>query len=452
MLLKDRIDDRNWSPIFLQDFPFSPFDLLSRIVRTLETLVPSVTRHHNRVAMVAAAIARDMDFSQAARSRLVRSCLVHDIGIFVNPELWGRKDYGGDEYWENISTLEGFHRSLDMHAPLAKHALRGYHLFRRFEALSDLALPVLLHHYPWKLLRLSNFDDETKTIAAVMNVADRVAVILSAGAHPLSQRSAALSHLKGQSPTGEYDPAVAAVAEKMLQRRKDVAMDMKFIDSWKQDLLESARQPSRLSYGELFRLFDVLSNITDAKSPFTLMHTTNVLYTASTLAQQLGLPDVDVLNIELAAVAHDLGKIATPNKILHKQGPLDELELPVMQEHVYISFLLLKDLPGLREVVFTAATHHERLNGSGYPWGLSGEQLPLASRILQVADVYSAMREDRPYRKGMSLKEVLGRLNSMASDSLLDLRVVRALGEAGDTFRFIPEALSSRRRNFYHPD
>jgi HD-GYP domain-containing protein (c-di-GMP phosphodiesterase class II) len=62
------------------------------------------------------------------------------------------------------------------------------------------------------------------------------------------------------------------------------------------------------------------------------------------------------------------------------------------------------------------------------------------------------MREDRPYRKGMPHKDVLGRLNSMASDSLLDLRVVRALGEAGDTFRFIPEALSSRRRNFYHPD
>jgi HD-GYP domain-containing protein (c-di-GMP phosphodiesterase class II) len=451
MLLKDKAADRGWNPVSLQDFPFSPFDLLYRIVRTLENIVPAINRHHKRVALVAATIARDMGFSQDARSRLVRSCLVHDMGIFINPGLWSKGDQSGNEYWENISTLEEFHRTLDARSPLAKHAIRGYHLFRRFEALYDLAEPVLLHHYPWKWLRLSLFDEETKRIAAVMNVADRMAVILSGGEHPLTQRHVASKYLK-QLEASEYDPDIVAVAENILHRRKDVALDIKFIDSWKEDLLDRAHKPSRLSYGELFELFDVLSSVTDAKSPFTLMHTTNVLYTASALAQQLGLPKVDVLNIELAAVAHDLGKIATPNVILHKQGPLDNHEMPIMQEHVYMSFLLLKDLPGLREIVFTAATHHERLDGSGYPWGLSGEQLPIPSRILQVADVYSAMREDRPYRKGIPHKEVLSRLRSMASENLLDTRVVKALEKIGNTFRLIPEDIYSHRKRSYHPD
>jgi len=445
MLLKDQVKDRKWNPISLQDFPFSPFDLLSRIVRTLEGIVPAVNRHHKRVALVAESIARDMGFSQDARSRLVRSCLVHDMGIFINPGLWGRGDQGGDEYWENISTLEEFHRTLDIRSPLAKHALRGYHLFRRFEALADLAEPVLLHHYPWKWLSLSHFDDETKRIAAIMNVADRMAVILSGGEHPLTQRDPASRYLKQQLEAGEYDPDVVTVAEDILRRRKDVALDVKYIDSWQEDLLQRAQKPSRLSYSELFELFDVLSSITDAKSPFTFMHTTNVLYTASALARQLDLPMVDVLNVELAAVAHDLGKIVTPNTILHKEGPLDNHELPIMQEHVYLSFLMLKHLPGLREIVLTAATHHERLDGSGYPWGLTGEQLPIPSRILQVADVYSTMREDRPYRKGLDHKEILNRLSSMASGNLLDTKVVKALKEVGDTFRFIPEDICCHR-------
>lgn len=450
MLLKDQIDTKNWSPTYLQDFPFSPFDLLYRIVRTLENVVPSINRHHERVALVAAAIAMEVRCRQTTLSRLVQSCLIHDVGVFIDPALWKTGSTKENEYWENIANLEEFHRSLDRKSSLARHSLRGYHLLKRFGALSELALPVLLHHYPWRWLKLSELDDETKTIAGIINVADRIAVILAGDGHPLSARADAVKHLRNQVEKGEYDPYIAGVAERILHKRKDVAMDIKFIDSWKQDILYRATEPGSLSYRELFEIFDALAHITDAKSPFTLMHTANVLYTASALAQELGFPQVDVLNIELAAVAHDLGKIATPNSILHKNGPLNEKELPIMQEHVYLSFLILKDLPGLRDVVFTGSTHHERLDGSGYPWGLTGAQLPLASRILQVADVYSAMREDRPYRKGIPHQGVLEHIESMVARNLLDVRVFKALQEVGDTFQLIPEEFSSSRQTRYH--
>jgi HD-GYP domain-containing protein (c-di-GMP phosphodiesterase class II) len=450
VLLKDQIDTKNGSPTYLQDFPFSPFDLLYRIVRTLENVVPSINRHHERVALVAAAIAMEVRCRQTTLSRLVQSCLIHDVGVFIDPALWKTGSTKENEYWENIANLEEFHRSLDRKSSLARHSLRGYHLLKRFGALSELALPVLLHHYPWRWLKLSELDDETKTIAGIINVADRIAVILAGDRHPLSARADAVKHLRNQVEKGEYDPYIAGVAERILHKRKDVAMDIKFIDSWKQDILYRATEPGSLSYGEIFEIFDALAHITDAKSPFTLMHTTNVLYTASALAQEFGLPEVDVLHIELAALAHDLGKIATPNSILHKEGPLNENELPVMQEHVYISFLILKDLPGLRNVVFTGATHHERLDGSGYPWGLTGAQLTQESRILQVADVYSAMREDRPYRGAIPHKDVLERLGSMASNGLLDAKVVKTLKKLGDTFQLIPESVASSHKTFSH--
>jgi len=450
VLLKDQIDAKNWSPTYLQDFPFSPFDLLYRIVRALENAVPPINKHHPRVALVAAAIAQEIGCRQTTLPRLVQSCLIHDVGIFIDPALWRVNGEKANEYWENIANLEEFHQSLDRKSSLVRHSLRGYHLLKNFDALSKLSLPVLLHHYPWRWLKFSDFDDETKTIAAIINVADRIAVILAGRDHPLNSRANASKHLRHQVEKGEYAPDIAAAAEGILRKRKDVAMDIKFIESWKQDLLYRAQQPSSLSYGEIFEIFDALAHITDAKSPFTLMHTTNVLYTASALAQEFGLPEVDVLHIELAALAHDLGKIATPNSILHKEGPLNENELPVMQEHVYISFLILKDLPGLRNVVFTGATHHERLDGSGYPWGLTGAQLTQESRILQVADVYSAMREDRPYRGAIPHKDVLERLGSMASNGLLDAKVVKTLKKLGDTFQLIPESVASSHKTFSH--
>ncbi|MBC7076767.1 MAG: HD domain-containing protein [Synergistales bacterium] len=175
---------------------------------------------------------------------------------------------------------------------------------------------------------------------------------------------------------------------------------------------------------------ETLSQVIDAKSPFTKKHTLHVAQTAVFLGKEMGLTEREIKTLRLAAFMHDLGKIAMPNAILHKTYSLTPEEWTLMRQHVYISYLLFKDFDKLNDIAFVAATHHERLDGSGYPWGVSGDQLTLLSLILQVADIYAAMREDRPYSKGSSHEKAIESLKKSASMGKISGAVVEALARS----------------------
>jgi HD-GYP domain-containing protein (c-di-GMP phosphodiesterase class II) len=133
--------------------------------------------------------------------------------------------------------------------------------------------------------------------------------------------------------------------------------------------------------------------------------------------------------MQIAAKFHDIGKMATPISILNKPGSLDEGELYIMKKHVYDSYLILggQEAVEKHKWVRWAVEHHERLDGSGYPWGRSSDELSLESRILMVADVFVALTEDRPYRKGLSVSKSLEILEKQVDDGLMPEEVVNKL-------------------------
>jgi HD-GYP domain-containing protein (c-di-GMP phosphodiesterase class II) len=115
-------------------------------------------------------------------------------------------------------------------------------------------------------------------------------------------------------------------------------------------------------------------------------------------------------DLEYAAILHDIGKIGVPTEILTKPGPLDDQEWRIVQRHTEIGWSLLKDIPFLRRVADIVRSAHERWDGTGYPRGLAGEQIPLESRIIFVCDAWHAMRSDRPYRAALEADEARTRL------------------------------------------
>jgi HD domain-containing protein/GAF domain-containing protein len=139
----------------------------------------------------------------------------------------------------------------------------------------------------------------------------------------------------------------------------------------------------------------------EARDHYTGEHSRAVVAHAVGVARHLGLDEKGVTEVRQVALLHDIGKLAIPDAILHKSGPLTEDEWQVMRQHPVFSERLIRNVPRLAHLAPAVRAEHERWDGAGYPDGLAGEEIPLASRITFVCDAYHAMTSDRPYRRAL---------------------------------------------------
>ena len=150
-----------------------------------------------------------------------------------------------------------------------------------------------------------------------------------------------------------------------------------------------------------FTMLDALVTAVDNKDRYTRRHSEDVMQHSVQIAQALGLEAAALRSIETAALLHDVGKIGVPDAVLRKPGKLSEDEYEAIKQHPLMGSVIVGAVPGFEEALDAVRHHHERWDGGGYPFGLRGDQTPLPARIMAVADAYSAMTTDRPYRKGM---------------------------------------------------
>ncbi len=148
------------------------------------------------------------------------------------------------------------------------------------------------------------------------------------------------------------------------------------------------------------------AGVVDAKSPYTFQHSTGVAYVAQQIGKRLNLPPRELVTLRRAGLLHDIGKLSVPNSILDKQGKLTHEEWECIKCHPHYTYEILSRIHGFGQIATIAASHHEKLDGSGYHLGLKADQLPLLSRILTVADMYDALSGDRPYRERLNLDQV----------------------------------------------
>ncbi len=171
------------------------------------------------------------------------------------------------------------------------------------------------------------------------------------------------------------------------------------------------------------------ADIVDAKSPFTYRHSTNVSRWARAVGAKFFTQPADLVRLSRAGLLHDVGKLGVSNTILDKAGPLGDDERLLMQSHPVHTWEILRRVRVFSGFAKTAALHHEKLDGSGYPWGVGADGLDLSARILVVADIFEALTADRPYRAGMPVHAALGLLNKDRGKKL-DGAVLDALEQA----------------------
>lgn len=157
-----------------------------------------------------------------------------------------------------------------------------------------------------------------------------------------------------------------------------------------------------------------LAEALDARDPYTAGHGARVAALSVEIGQVMHVTPAAMDILRVGANLHDIGKVGIPDSILLKPAPLTEQERGLMQVHTRIGRRILSKLPGLEPLLPIVELHHENFNGSGYPYGLRGEHLPLLSRIVRVADVFDAMITDRVYRAARSREEVIEHIRSGA--------------------------------------
>lgn len=191
----------------------------------------------------------------------------------------------------------------------------------------------------------------------------------------------------------------------------DVAMAIRNAQLFK-DLEEELENKKKLFYHTTIALAAAI----DANDHYTHGHTARVTSLSLEIAKRLTeennkvFSDKFLEDLHIASLLHDIGKIGVPESILHKDGPLNDDERKRMQAHALVGAQILSPIKELADCVLGVKYHHERYDGSGYPEGLSGDNIPLIASIIAVADSYDAMTTDRPYRKGLSKEEALAEL------------------------------------------
>jgi diguanylate cyclase (GGDEF)-like protein/putative nucleotidyltransferase with HDIG domain len=264
--------------------------------------------------------------------------------------------------------------------------------------------------------------DESAALAAASSVVDRIAAL---NLEPTGAVTVSVGIATSPQHAGERDELIG-LADSALYWAKEYGKNR--VRAYRPDVIELA-ELKRLASGPdraaRFRAAASLARAVDARDVYTGSHSQRVADLAARTARRLGLADEEVELTRLAASLHDLGKLAIPEEILRKPGPLTEPERMVLERHPQIGFRMLESL-GVDPVADWVLHHHERWDGSGYPDGLPGDRIPLGARIIFVADAYDAMTSERVYRRRVAPQHAIAELERCAG-SQFDPEIVAAL-------------------------
>lgn len=379
------------------------FDFLSCLSDILDWISPLLNDHHKQVAMIAMRIADALELTAAEQNEIVCAGILHDIGAI--------------SLAERMETLKFEYTTGQTHAEM------GYHLVNIFPPMSRAAELIRYHHVFWENGGGSTHKGNPVPVGSrILQLADRVALLIDRKKPVLSQTEAIKERIAGVSGS-MLEPQIVELFMELAEKEYfwlDIVSPL-----IGRQLMENVRlETICLNQSELLSLASLIRRMIDFRSPFTATHSSGVSATAEHIARLAGMNEFECFEIKVAGFLHDLGKLAIPTEILEKPGKLTDDEFNLMRGHTFYTYRALESITDLALINQYGSYHHERLDGSGYPFRLERENLPLGSRVMAVADVFTALTENRPYRKGMSNEQTILILSKMADNNKLDRDLV----------------------------
>ncbi|MHB0976137.1 MAG: HD-GYP domain-containing protein [Candidatus Aquicultorales bacterium] len=377
-------------------------DLVVTLSEAVDLVNPAVADHHKQVSYAALNIARTLGVESRIVEGIVVAAMLHDIGALSTRERLSVLDFE-------------FEKAHD-------HAFKGARLFSLFKPLDYLSDYIKYHHVRWDGGRGRRFLGGDVPLAShVIHLADRVCVQIDKE-RPILGQTEAISGKIRENAGSMFVPGLVeafgkiAVKEAFWFDLVSPSLGARLVGEVKLNLAPFDDELI-LSAAKMF------SQVIDFRSRFTSMHSSAVAGLSAELGRLCGRPDREVFGLGVAGFLHDIGKFAVPETVIAKAAPLTDEEYGLVKAHPYFSHVMLGRIRGLTEIQTWGSLHHEHLDGSGYPFHLPSSEIPTAARIVAVADKFSALTEDRPYRRGLDRRSVISLLKRMAGEGRIDKEI-----------------------------
>lgn len=381
-------------------------------------LIHVTSNHGKRVAYMSVCMAEKMGVSDDALRDLAACALLHDNAL---------TQYINEEFYSDISNIDTLKVSSDDITPrqLGMHCIYGEKNLEKYPFKTGVKDVILYHHE--EADGSGPFEKkwtEVPLFARIIHFSDMLDAFCKAQ---------------------KFDEDVFNKAVHFIEKNKDKRFDSEvtkmFFDAFDKD--EFSRlgdehieeyfwekvpcEKSFYSFDVLKDLADLFAKIIDYKSEFTSRHSLGVARTASKISEIMGYDKVICDKMYLAGALHDVGKIAIGNEILEKPARLTDEEFAKMKNHAGYTYMILSKVDGFEEIRDIAAFHHERLDGSGYPFGKRADELTTLQRIMACADIYQALTEKRPYKDGMDHDKACEILKDMADKNWIDKNITEVI-------------------------
>jgi len=387
--------------------------------------------HAMRVAYIASSLAVTLDLNKEDQLATLYAALMHDIGtISAGADLAGYTR--GDERLVFASlplltpdeAVAGASDTPEMIVDrVAEHVTHGARAVRELDLPDSVAKAVATHHERWDGGGYPRGlgQDQVPIAGRIVGLADIIESLIDQTTPLLARRN--FAHWLGGFSGKECDPEMVDALRVM------GAGDSFWLGLFSSDLVAELNvHANRLREPKAMRLMpfaEGFARLVDSRFSFTLGVSARVCRYAESLGRVAGLSDVRLKQLQIAALLHDVGQLSMSERVLSKPGILSVEELGALQLHPIYSRDVVAGIAGLEEVALWVEAHHERIDGRGYPEGLSGEEIPLESRILAIADAYVAITSDRPHRPKAEGVEAQERL-AHAAGTQLDADLVDA--------------------------
>lgn len=390
--------------------------------RALDYVGVDDINHSHRVAYMAYECARKMGWPIEKTEWVYYTGLIHDCGVSTT-----------DEHSRIISELQPEN--------VRSHCIRGYQRLLECPILSQFAIPILYHHTQWTELKNVKISDDDRDITALIYLADRLDFLRAKYVEEHHSEIITLhkeliaESIKEQSDILFKPEYVQVMCDLIYTDGFWYKMEESYIEL--QAVSEKTAQNYRynLSTNDVTQLAKFIAKIVDAKSNFTFQHSERVALLSQMLAEDCALSEPTQKLIYVAGLMHDVGKLRTPDEILNKGARLSREEYTRIRRHTVDTEHTLKSFFPNSEVGAWASNHHERLDGSGYPYNKTSDELDLPSRIIAIADVFQALSQERPYRKyRLSITEIIERLTLLAEEGKIDDKVFSMIKNNPDKY------------------
>jgi HD-GYP domain-containing protein (c-di-GMP phosphodiesterase class II) len=362
------------------------------------------SHHSKRTAYISLEIGKKLKIREENYYNLYISSMLHDIGA------------------QNM--LDESHASAEY---IKEHCIQGSLMIQKIPALIQIYDIILYHHENYDgsgCMRLKNYLIPIES--QIIRLADLLEVMFDENIPIYKQKDKIMNWVKMQSGR-LFSPAIVncflaiASSETFWLNLYNVP-HMNFI----LDNIAPKRE-KYITLSEFEHIAEIFATIIDNKSSFTAMHSRGIAKLAYDVSKHLNYDADKCLKMKISGLLHDIGKLAIPSNILDKNGKLTDDEFSQIKSHTYYTKLILDRIESIPDISEWAANHHEKLNGLGYPRRLSNKEISEESRIIGVCDIYQALTEDRPYRKGMYMYEAFQILDDMVKSGFICSNAVKYL-------------------------